>query len=122
MSDEPLASPPNLKPDEVAVALGGGRCEIPDGYAAFKGFLAGPDDCGIHRIYLDNSFWTWLEVRAADIKFRQDVPSNETDPRSAFFVPRTAKVVLCRADEAHVIEQEVLRQRDDSAAYRHPPW
>jgi hypothetical protein len=122
VSDESPASPPDLEPDGVAVALGGGPCDVPGGYAAFKGFLAGPDACNRHRIYLDNSLWRWLEIRAADIKLRQDVPANETDPRSTFFVPRTATVVLCRADEAHVIEQEVLRQRDDSAAYTHPPW
>jgi hypothetical protein len=136
VSDEPPAPPPNpepdtpnaesepwnLDPDSVAVTLGGSLCEIPEGYVAFKGFLAGPDDCGMHRIYLDNSFWRWLQVRAADIKFREDVPANDRDPRSVFFLPREARVVMCRVDEAHEIEQEVLRQRDDSAAYTHPPW
>ncbi len=121
MTDDAPDSMPRLAPDSIATALGGAGNEIPEGYISFKGYL-GPAVDGMHRIYLDNSFWKWLSVRGSDIKFREDVPANERDPRSVFWVERQAKVVVCQVDLAHEIEDDVWGTADDTAAYRRPPY
>ena len=121
MTDDTPDSSPSFEEDSIATALGGASTAIPTGYISFKGYL-GPAVDGMHRIYLDNSFWKWLVVSAGDIKFRQDVPENERDPRSVFWVEREARVISCQVDLAHEIEDDVWGVADDSAAYRRPPY
>lgn len=121
MSDEPAPPEPNLAADSITEVLGK-TCGIPDCYVAFKGYLGGPNECDMRRIYLDNSFCRWLEVAADDIKHREDVPANERDPRSVFWVERCAKVIVCRVYKAHELENESTMPPDDAGAYRHPPW
>jgi hypothetical protein len=122
VNDDAAASPPNLEPDGITAALAGACCGIPEGYVSFKGYLGCADECEMHRIYLDNSFWKWLEVHADDIKHREDVPPNEKDPRSVFWVKRCAKVITCKVDLAHEIEDVVWNAADDPAAYGRPPY
>lgn len=121
MTVPPLPSPPDLTPDPIAKDLGAYPA-VPDGYVSFKGYL-GPGVGGIHRIYLDNSFWNWLEIRAKDIVFRVSVPPNHADPRDVFFVRRKAKVVKSQAQMAHEIENQVWGVPDDDpGGYTRPPY
>lgn len=120
MPDATPPTPVNLKPDKVANKLGA-HPGIPTGYVSFKGFL-GPDVGGLHRIYLDNSHWKWLEVRASDIVHREKVPRNHSDPRSVFWIKRTAEVLTCNVSPAHQIEKELWGVDSDPAEWGRPPW
>jgi len=117
----PVAPAVDLTPDDIATTLGE-ACGVHDCYVAFKGFLGPPNACEMHRIYLDNTFCRWVEVHADDIRFRQDVPENERDQRSAFWIKRTARVIVCRIDKADEIQDDLAKQPDDAGDYRHPPW
>jgi hypothetical protein len=122
VTDDTPTSAPDLSPDGVAIALGGVPPQAPVGYVSFKGYLA-PSVDGVHRIYLDNSFWKWVEVRAQDIRFRQDVPSNDRDPRSIFWLERQATVTTCQVGLAHEIEDDLWGgAKDDPAAWGRPPY
>lgn len=113
---------PDLTADDIAIELGGAYPGIPAGYISVKGYL-GPEVDGVHRIYLDNSFWRWLEVRADDIKYRVNIENNDRDPRDVFWVLRTAAVLSCRIDRAHEIESEIWGEADgDPGGWRRPPY
>lgn len=105
MSDEPPTLPPSLEPDSIAATLGGQYPAIPVGYISFKGYLAAGNG-GVHRLYLDDTFWSWLEVHAEDIKARLDIPANEQDSRSVIWVQREAKVTKSRVGYAHTMDDE----------------
>lgn len=101
---------PELLPDPLAVALGS-ECGSPEGYISFKGFLSEPQPCAsgkVHRLYTDDTFWTWLEIRANDIRAQIAVPPDGYDPRSVIWVRREAKVTRCKVSEAYDLVEEVF--------------
>lgn len=111
----------NLDPDPIAAKLGG-TDGIPAGCASLKGYL-GPLQGDFHRIYLDNSFWKWLQVKATDIVYRVVTPENERDSRDEFWIARGAHVVHCQASRAHEVERQLSGDEPDSSGYwGKPPW
>lgn len=78
---------------------------IPRGYVAFKGYLSGETD-DIHRLYLDNTYWYWLEVHKDAIAARIRAPQNEADARSVVWIHRDAKVTKCQVGRAHELEDD----------------
>ena len=112
----------DLTPDPIARKLEG-LGAIPNGCASLKGYLGPANDEGIHRIYLDNSFWKWLEVKAGDIVYRVVTPDNDRDSRDEFWIKRGADVVNCQASVVQEIERELSGDSDDGGGYwGRPPW
>lgn len=105
MTDAPPELPPSLDPDSIATALGGEYPAVPVGYVSFKGYLAAGQS-GRHRLYFDDTFWSWLDVAGADIAARLDVPANAQDSRSVIWVKRDAIVTKCQAGYAPELEDE----------------
>lgn len=105
VTDETPGLPPSLTPDSIATTLGGDIPGVPLGYVSFKGYLA-EGNGGVHRLYIDDTFWSWLEVPAADIAARLDVPSNAADARSVIWVNRDARVTKCQVGYAPDLEDE----------------
>jgi hypothetical protein len=110
----------DLNPDTLAQTLGTFPCPSP-GYAVFVGYLspelgAGPGDphadppvlatCGVHRLYLDNTMWSYMEICHDDIVQQFSVPLDAGDARSTVWVKRNAVVTKCRSDEAHCFNEE----------------
>jgi hypothetical protein len=110
-------------PDSIAVQLGGGD-RIPEGYVSFKGYLGPADDKDVHRLFMTDTFWSWLELAADDIKGRLDVPADQHDARSVVWVKRNAQVIKCQAGTAQDMEDEVWGINPAGAAIppRRPPW
>jgi hypothetical protein len=100
-----ISTSPDLRADDIAVVLGSYPASS-EGYVSFKGYL-GPAHDGIHRLYRDDTFLSWLEVKADDIAHRLDVPENDRDPRSVVWIKRRAMVNSCQRAEAHELEDEV---------------
>jgi hypothetical protein len=111
----------NLTADPITEKLGS-PAGIPAGCASLKGYL-GPAQGTVHRIYLDNSFWKWLEVEAEHIVYRRETPPNERDSRDEFWIARGAQVINCQASIVQEIERELAGSPDDDAgSYGKPPW
>jgi hypothetical protein len=122
MPDEAVQFPPDLTPDRLATMLGG--TAIPEGYASLKGYL-GPMHDGVQRIFVDDTFLCWIEVRSKDIAARIDVPANEMDARSVVYLKRKAKVVTCHVSYAHQIDSTAVNLgaiADGGIPPEHPPW
>lgn len=110
-------------PDPLAVALGT-PCGPPEGCIAFKGFLSAEQACAsgaTHRLYTDDTFWAWLEIRKEDIRAQIAVPPDGYDPRSVIWVQREAKVAKCRVTHAYDLAEEVFAP-DPGGLTIHPPW
>lgn len=120
MTDEPSGLPRSLAPDSIAATLGGDHPSTHSGYVSFKGYLAAGEG-GVHRLYFDDSFWSWLEVKATDIAARLDVPSNAQDSRSVIWVSRDVKVTKCQVGYAPELEDESWGVDSGGAARRRRP-
>jgi hypothetical protein len=96
------------------------RRTVPDGYVSFKGYLDEAQD-GVHRVYLDDSFWCWIEVQADDIAHRMDVPNNPQDPRSIVWIKRSALVTRSEVGSASDIAHSVWGDDDHAAVIQRRP-
>jgi hypothetical protein len=117
--DEPLF-PPDLTPDGIAQALAGDYPAIPHGYASFKGYLA-PKQNGVYRFFTDDTFRSWIEVKAEDIVGRINVPANATDPRSMLYIKHDALVIKCHVHRAFEVD-DTGADRGEGGLTSHPPW
>jgi hypothetical protein len=113
----------DLTADAVATQLEGTLPEIPAGCVSFKGYL-GAEKGGMHRLYVDDSFWVWWEIKATDIKARHKTTANTWDARSVVWVTRDAAVARCQAGEAHELHREDLQPDLASGPLppRRPPY
>jgi hypothetical protein len=121
MKDEDLEVPPDLTPDSIAKRLGGAYPAIPPGYVSFKGYLAAERD-GLHRLFRDDGFQHWIEVRAKDIAARINVPTNERDARSVLYVKRKARVITSRVQNAYDVGELDVDPGGSGGAPGPPPW
>ncbi|HEX8156801.1 MAG TPA: hypothetical protein VF526_05385 [Solirubrobacteraceae bacterium] len=103
MTNDPPTFPPDLTPDSLADQLGGPFPGIPPGYVAIKGWL-GRDRDGIHRIFTTDTFRTFFEIRKEDIAARVEIPRNERDWRSEFWIKRGATVM--KGEVGYIYEME----------------
>lgn len=114
--------PVDLNADPITKELGTTK-GAPGGCASLKGYLGAGAEPEVCRIYLDNSFWTWLEVKKEDIKYRVETPSNERDSRDEFWIARGARVITCQVSVVDEIQSELSGAKDEDPAYfRRPPW
>ncbi len=100
----------DLVADPTAATLGT-KCGPPAGYISFKGFMSDRIECEdghLRRLYLDDTFWSWLEVREADVGAQIAVPPNGSDPRSVIWVRREARVTRSKVSEAYDLAEEVF--------------
>jgi hypothetical protein len=102
MGDEPGQVPPDLTPDSIAEApteqYPDIRKGIPKAFVSFKGYLAAEHN-GLRRMFCDNSFQKYIEVKGTDIKARIDIPTNAMDSR----------IEICRPDRTAIVFEPLLR-------------
>src|SRR5215217_5539692 len=110
-SDSPVDStalpppPPTLTHNVVAATVRKRLADAgltPDGVVALSGLLdaAIPTEPGLRRIYVDDTFTTWLLVNEDDI-FGQIVSTSTDEPRDVFFVRFDADIQHIRGCRAH---------------------
>jgi hypothetical protein len=112
---------PDLSADKIAAALGAPYPDIPHGYVSFKAYL-GEDNNGVHRLFCDDTFLCWMEVKATDIAFRTDIEDNETDARSVLYIKRKAMVTRCEAGYAYELHDADVDPGGSGIKPKHPPW
>jgi hypothetical protein len=104
-SDSGPPLPPTLTHNVVAATVRKRLADAgltSDGVVALSGLLDEviPEEPGLRRIYVDDTFTTWLLVKEDDI-FGQIVSTSTDEPRDVFFVRFDADIQHIRGCRAH---------------------
>jgi hypothetical protein len=121
MSKQAVQLPSDVTANRLAVELGVEYPVIPDGYVSFKGYLS-EEHNGLRRLFCNDTFEDWIEVKASDIAARIDVPPNDMDARCVLYVKRKARVILCHALDADEVPDAGIDPGGESIPAGHPPW
>jgi hypothetical protein len=111
----------DLTPDRITKFLPVDYSTIPKGYVSIKGYLA-DEHKGLRRVFCDDTFMRWIDVKTDDIRFRIHIPANERDARSVLYIRRWARVITCHVGFAHELDDRAIDPSADGVGHDQPPW